>query len=113
MHPTLGVDTPLVFDIVDTWNNKSIGGCTYFVAHPGGRSYDSYPVNSYEAESRRINRFWDFGHSQGEIAPTEMVASTNFVGRMVEPKKASSTFAYSEIPVSQEYPHVLDLRKRK
>ena len=113
LHPTLGVDTPLVFDVVDTWNNKSIGGCTYFVAHPGGRSYDSYPVNSYEAESRRINRFWDFGHSQGEIAPTEMVASTNFVGRMVEPKGSSTTFAYSEIPVNHEYPHVLDLRKRK
>ncbi len=113
LHPTLGVDTPLVFDVVDTWNNKSIGGCTYFVAHPGGRSYDTYPVNSYEAESRRINRFWDFGHTQSEIAPTEMVASTNFVGRMVEPKGANTTFTYSEIPVNQEYPHVLDLRKKK
>tara|TARA_R110000868_G_scaffold121034_3_gene321215 strand:- start:128867 stop:132196 length:3330 start_codon:yes stop_codon:yes gene_type:complete len=113
LHPTIGVDAPLVFDVVDTWNNKSIGGCTYFVAHPGGRSYDSYPVNSYEAESRRINRFWDFGHTQGEIAPTEIVATTNFVGRMVEPKDASTTFAYSEIPVNPEYPHVLDLRKRK
>ena len=113
LHPTLGVDTPLVFDVVDTWNNKSIGGCTYFVAHPGGLSYDSYPVNSYEAESRRINRFWDFGHTQGEIAPTEMVAATNFVGRMVERKAASTTFDYSEIPVSPEYPHVLDLRKKK
>ncbi|MBU2997882.1 transglutaminase family protein [Cellulophaga baltica] len=113
LHPTIGVDTPLIFDVVDTWNDKSIGGCTYFVAHPGGRSYDTYPVNSYEAESRRINRFWDFGHTQSEIAPTEMVASTNFVGRMVERKDASSTFTYSETPVNQEYPHVLDLRKRK
>ena len=57
LHPTIGVDTPLVFDVVDTWNNKSVGGCTYFVSHPGGRSYETYPVNSFEAESRRSNRF--------------------------------------------------------
>ncbi len=112
LHPTLGVDTPLVFDIVDTWNKKSIGGCTYFVAHPGGRSYDSYPVNSLEAESRRINRFWDIGQPQAEVLPTELVATTNFTGRMVEPKQGSNTFAYKEIPVNPEYPHITDLRKK-
>ncbi len=52
LHPTVGSDTPLTFDIVDTWNSRSIGGCTYYVTHPGGRSYDAFPVNSYEAESR-------------------------------------------------------------
>lgn len=113
LHPTIGVDTPLVFDIVDDWNKKSIGGCTYFVSHPGGLSYETYPVNSYEAESRRINRFWDFGHTQGEARPIEMVPSTNFKGRMVEPKDASNTFVYTEIPVNPEYPHVLDLRKKR
>ncbi len=113
LHPTIGVDTPLVFDIVDDWNKKSIGGCTYFVAHPGGLSYDTYPINSLEAESRRINRFWDIGLTQDDALPKEMVASTNFVSRMVEPKDASSTFAYSEIPINPEYPHVLDLRKKK
>ncbi len=112
LHPTIGVDTPLVFDIVDTWNNKSIGGCTYFVAHPGGRSYETYPVNSYEAESRRINRFWDIGKTQGDVVPTELAPTTNFVGRMVEPKTASNNFVYKEIPVNHEYPHVLDLRKK-
>ena len=112
LHPTIGVDTPLVFDIVDDWNKKSIGGCTYFVSHPGGRSYDTYPVNSYEAESRRINRFWEFGHTQGEVAPMEVVPSTNFAGRMVQPKSASNTFAYKEIPINPEYPHVTDLRKK-
>jgi uncharacterized protein (DUF2126 family) len=44
LHPNIGVDVPLVFDLVDTWNNKVIGGCTYFVNHPGGRSFDTYPV---------------------------------------------------------------------
>jgi uncharacterized protein (DUF2126 family) len=112
LHPTIGVDTPLVFDIVDNWNKKSIGGCTYFVAHPGGRSYDSYPVNSLEAESRRINRFWDIGQPQGEVTPTELTATTNFTGRMVEPKSGSNTFVYKEIPVNPEYPHVTDLRKK-
>ncbi|WP_339705429.1 transglutaminase family protein [uncultured Kriegella sp.] len=112
LHPTIAVDVPLVFDIVDKWNKKSIGGCTYFVAHPGGRSYDTYPVNSYEAESRRINRFWDFGHTQGEVVPMEMGTTSNFTGRMVERKAASNTFVYKEVPLNREYPHVLDLRKK-
>tara|TARA_R110002074_G_scaffold7401_1_gene31808 strand:+ start:37301 stop:40627 length:3327 start_codon:yes stop_codon:yes gene_type:complete len=112
LHPTIGVDTPLVFDIVDDWNQKSIGGCTYFVAHPGGLSYDNYPINSLEAESRRINRFWDIGLTQDEVTPTELVATTNFTGRMVEPKSGSNTFVYKEIPVNPEYPHVTDLRKK-
>ena len=112
LHPTIGVDTPLVFDVVDNWNQRSIGGCTYFVAHPGGRSYETYPVNSLEAESRRINRFWDIAQTQEEILPTEMVATTNYIGRMVEPKSGSNTFVYKEIPVNPEFPHVTDLRKK-
>jgi uncharacterized protein (DUF2126 family) len=54
--PNIGWRT-LSFDLVDTWNNKVIGGCTYFVNHPGGRSFDTYPVNSFEAESRKMSRF--------------------------------------------------------
>ncbi|WP_179319931.1 transglutaminase family protein [Winogradskyella helgolandensis] len=113
LHPTIEADTPLVFDIVDTWNKRSIGGCTYFVAHPGGRSYDVHPVNSFEAESRRINRFWEFGHTQGEISPFEnMTFDTEPTLRNVEEKSSSKRFSYKELPVNFEFPYTLDLRKK-
>lgn len=78
LHPTIAPHTPLVFDIIDGWNLRSIGGCTYHVAHPGGRSHDAFPVNANEAEARRLARFTRHGFSGGKVEVVDEPPNPDF-----------------------------------
>ncbi|HPG61411.1 MAG TPA: transglutaminase family protein [Casimicrobium sp.] len=86
LHPSIQVHAPVTFDIVDTWMNKSLGGCQYHVQHPGGSNPSTFPINSFEAESRRLTRFVRMGHTPGRMN--------------VQPAR-----------INPEYPFTLDLRR--
>ncbi len=111
LHPTLGVDTPLTFDLFDTWTKKSVAACQYHVMHPGGRNYDTFPVNSYEAESRRISRFFDFGHSINLVEPT--VTQPQATGRFVTKVNILTNYEAVGETYNPDFPHTMDLRRYK
>ncbi len=108
LHPTIGVHSPLVFDIIDTWNGRAIGGCTYHVSHPGGRHYDAFPVNAYEAEARRVSRFGADGHTPGVIQPRPSAPVT---GRFLAEGNPPGPIDVPPEEMNAEYPYTLDLRK--
>ncbi|MDF1813979.1 MAG: transglutaminase family protein [Verrucomicrobiales bacterium] len=108
LHPMIAAQTPLIFSIIDVPNRKALGGCSYHVSHPGGLSYETFPVNAREAESRRVSRFWNEGHAQGviETAPGVERVVSRFAS--VDPDSLPVT-----IPPATEFgdfPQTLDLR---
>jgi uncharacterized protein (DUF2126 family) len=78
LHPLIGVHTPLRFDIYDRWSGRSLGGCRYHVAHPGGRAHETFPVNALEAECRRRARFEAIGHTPGAMSLIQPGAIPDF-----------------------------------
>jgi uncharacterized protein (DUF2126 family) len=114
LHPMIGSQTPLVFDIVDTVNRKSLGGCVYHVSHPGGRSYETFPVNAREAESRRVARFWNEGHSAGVIETAAIGlgrAGSLPLMRFADTSGGAEILVVPPKTISYEFPKTLDLRR--
>ncbi|WP_345685761.1 transglutaminase family protein [Novipirellula caenicola] len=107
LHPTIDMHAPLVFDVFDIQLGRSIGGCVYHVSHPGGLGYETFPVNAFEAEARRMSRFWSWGHSAGDPPRPKWVDQLKDY--------------YAELPplghrdpaskINSDYPHTLDLRR--
>ncbi len=110
LHPTIKPHAPLIFDLVDSWNGRSIGGCSYHVSHPGGRSYDVFPVNAITAESRRGTLFRNTDHSQGPImAPPELGS----LGKFFPNGSPPGPMEPPQEEINDEFPYTFDLRYQR
>ena len=108
LHPTIAVQAPLIFDLVDTWSGRAVAGCTYHVSHAGGRSFERPPINAFEAESRRVARYWAFGHTPGVLAvPSQVDRLVKFTPGGAMPRPMSPP----PQEINAEMPHTLDLRR--
>ncbi|MFA5731001.1 MAG: transglutaminase family protein [Acidithiobacillus sp.] len=108
LHPTIPVHTPLTFDLIDTWNGRSVGGCSYHVMHPGGRNPEAFPVNAWEAEARRQSRFTTTGHSQGP--QLEPILQGPGESLFVPTGSGEQAWLPPHAEDQPDYPHTLDLR---
>ncbi|PLX91908.1 MAG: IMP dehydrogenase, partial [Desulfuromonas sp.] len=108
LHPTIAPHSPLIFDIIDTWNGRSIGGCAYHVSHPGGRNYDVFPVNAITAESRRRDLFNTTEHSSG---PLQVQPQMETLGKFFTRSEAPAPMAPALEEPNEEFPCTLDLRR--
>nr|WP_320049794.1 transglutaminase family protein [uncultured Desulfuromonas sp.] len=109
LHPTIAPHSPLIFDIIDTWNGRSIGGCAYHVSHPGGRNYDVFPVNAITAESRRRDLFNTTEHTSG---PLQRQPRMETLGKFFTHGEAPAPMAPAVEEVNEEFPCTLDLRRQ-
>ena len=111
LHPNLPVNSPLSVDLVDLWSGRARGGCTYHVFHSGGRGYDTFPVNAYEAESRRASRFWPFNHGIGSDESALAIAAGERRERFEARGTAPGTVLLPTGSRAPEAPRTLDLRR--
>jgi uncharacterized protein (DUF2126 family) len=109
LHPTIKPHSPLVFNVIDRWSGLAIGGCTYHVSHPGGLGYEVFPVNAYEAEARRITRFWDLGAAPGAVQTTPPAFAR--LGTFAPITGPAQPMTPPEEEPNEEFPYTVDLRR--